>query len=222
MLRHLLWKEFTEILRDKSIVSSVSSVSLLMVTLGLTTLKYLSTHLETFILYMTPSIGVLVGFSLSYRFTREKIDGTIETLLSTPLTLKELWLSKVAGLTVLSYVISLASTLTLGLVKNVPVPMDVNTVIYLVMSVPVSIASSIGLLGYLHYLLGMKQVQALNYIVFFTLFITLYFIVKELSIKAIITHVSVTHTLTMALAILGITYYLVSRLSEERVITSIN
>jgi len=221
MLKVIIWKEIKETIRDRNMLSSALSITLLMVMLNMTALRQLIANLETFILYMAPCIGVLVGFSLSYRFTREKQEGTIETLLCSPLTLKELWLSKVIGLTIPSYVVTLATVTILILIRGHGIGEIVA--VYILLVIPMFIASAIGLLGYLQYVLGMKQVQMLNYVVFFTLFATLYAVVRKLSLETTtISWSSICLALMLPLIILTTTYHLVARLSKEKVILTIN
>ncbi|RLG73602.1 MAG: hypothetical protein DRO08_01590 [Thermoprotei archaeon] len=221
MLKVIIWKEIKETIRDRNMLSSALSVTLLMVMLNMTAFRQLIANLETFILYMAPCIGVLVGFSLSYRFTREKQEGTIETLLCTPLTLKELWLSKVIGLTIPSYVVTLATVTILILIRGHGI--EETVAVYILLVIPMFIASAIGLLGYLQYVLGMKQVQMLNYVVFFTLFAILYAVVRKLSLETTtISWSNICLALMLPLIILTTTYYLVARLSKEKIILTIN
>ena len=219
LLRVVVWREFKEALRDRSLLSSVFSVFAFLGMLSATTVK-LPISVESIVFHMAPCLGIIVGFGLSTRFVREKQEGTVETLLCTPLTLRELWLGKVVSLTVPSHIVSAASTLALISLRGYTV--NALMAMYLAMVVPVVIASAIGLLGFLHYILGMRQVRTLNYIVFFTLFVTLYLVVGRLASPTILTWCSASILLALSLVIFGITYYLVTRLSKERIVTSIS
>ena len=219
LLRVVVWREFKEALRDRSLLSSVFSVFAFLGMLSATTVK-LPISVESMVFHMAPCLGIIVGFGLSTRFVREKQEGTVETLLCTPLTLRELWLGKVVSLTVPSHIVSTASTLALISLRGYTV--NALMAMYLAMVVPVVIASAIGLLGFLHYILGMRQVRTLNYIVFFTLFVTLYLVVGRLASPTILTWCSASILLALSLVIFGITYYLVTRLSKERIVTSIS
>jgi len=215
----VVWREFKETLRDKSLLSSVFSVLAFLGMLSTTTVK-LPVSAESIVFYMAPCLGIIVGFGLSFRFVREKQEGAVETLLCTPLTLRELWLGKVVSLTVPSYIVSVASTLALISLRGYTV--NALIVVYLAMVVPVVIASAIGLLGFLYYILGMRQVRTLNYIVFFTLFATLYLVVRRLASPTILTWCSASIILTLSLVIFGVTFYLITHLSKERIVTTIS
>ena len=183
-MRVVVWREFKETLRDRSLPSAVFSILAFLGMLCVTTVK-LPISVESLIFYLAPCLGILVGFGLSVRFIREKQEGTVETLLCTPITLRELWLGKVMSITAPSHIVSVVSTLALIGLRGYTV--DVLMTVYLAIVVPVVIASAIGLLGLLYYILGMKQIRMLNYIVFFTLFATLYLTVRRLSSPTIFT-----------------------------------
>lgn len=188
--------------------------------LGATTVKHPPISVEPLVFYIAPCLGVLVAFGLSTRFVGEKEEAAVETLLCTPLTLRELWLGKVVSLTIPSHIASTTSTLALISLRGYTV--NALMAVYLATVVPIVIASATGLLGFLHYVLGMRQVKALNYIVFFTLFATLYLAVRRLASPAIITWCSVNTVLALSLAVFGVTYCLVARLSKERIVTTIS
>ncbi len=220
MIRVIVWKELRETIRDRNLLSSGLSVLLLLVLLNTTTLRHIAINMDSLVFYMTPCIGVMVAFSMSNRFVREKQEGIIETLLSTPLTLKELWLGKVIGLTIPSYTITLATVLALIYLKAHA--MNEAMIVYLLLVIPVLIASTTGLLGLLQYTLGMKQIQALNYIVFLTLFTTLFITSRILATNNNITWEAIETVLALSAITLSITTYLISKLDKEKTITTID
>jgi len=219
LLQVVVWREFKETLRDKSLLSSVFSVFAFLGMLSATTVK-LPISVESIVFHMAPCLGIIVGFGLSTRFVREKQEGTVETLLCTPLTLRELWLGKVVSLTIPSYIVSVVSTLAFISLRGYTV--NALMAVYLAMVVPVVIASATGLLGFLYYILGMRQVRILNYIVFFTLFATLYLVVGRLASPTILTWRNVSIVLALSLVTFGITYYQITHLSRERIVTTIS
>jgi len=219
----IVWKELKEIIRDKSTLSSIFSILLFLTLLNMTTLKHnIIFNVESLVFYMTPCLGIIVGFGLSTRLIREKQEGVIETLLCTPITLRELWLGKIIGLTIPSCSIALISILTLIHIKG----LSLNEVIiaYLIIVAPAIITSIIGILGLLYYILGMKQVQMVNYAVFFSIFAMLHLVVKKLTIPStsIMSWWNLSIILAISLGILGIAFHLTSHLSKERIVTSIN
>jgi len=219
LLRVVVWREFRETLRDRSLPSAVFSVLAFLGMLYFTTVK-LPISIEFLVFYLAPCLGILVGFGLSVRFVREKQEGTVETLLCTPLTLRELWLGKVMSITAPSHIVSLVSTLALISLRGYTVNMLI--MVYLVAVMPVVIAFAIGLLGFLYYVLGMKQIRMLNYIVFFTLFVMLYLIVRRLSSPTIFTWHNVSIVLISSFVMFCLTYHLITHLSKEKIVTTIS
>ena len=223
MIGVIVWKELKETIRDKSILSSGFSVLALLTLLNMTTLKHnIVFNVGSLVFYMAPCLGVIVGFGLSGRLVREKQEGVVETLLCTPITLRELWLGKVIGLTVPSYLIALVSMLLFICLRGYS--LNGVMIAYLAIAMPVIIASTIGVLGLLQYALGMRQIQVLNYIVFFTLFTILYLVVRLLTVpgSSIMSWQSLGVVLVISLVILGIAFHLATHLSREKVITEIN
>ncbi len=219
LLQVVVWREFKETLRDKSLLSRVFSVFAFLGMLNATTVK-IPINVESIVFHMAPCIGIIVGFGLSVRFVREKQEGTVETLLCTPLTLRELWLGKVVSLTIPAHIVSVVSTLAFINLRGYT--LNALMTAHLAMIVPVVIASATGLLGFLYYILGMREVRILNYTVFFTLFVTLYLIVGRLTSPTILTWCNVSIVLALSLVIFGITYCLIAHLSKERIVASIS
>ncbi len=124
--------------------------------------------------YVTMLIGIFLGYLFAgSAFLREKQEGTIETLLCSPLTLREIWLGKVLGVAVVAYAIDLAATLVIagvasaasGSVTLPPLPV----VVYILTVVPLAIAAAVGLLGFTQLLLGMRENMIINIVVIFFL-----------------------------------------------------
>ncbi len=221
MIGVVVWKELRETVRDRSALSSGLSVLLLLALLNVASLRHAAINVGHFIFYVTPCIGLMTAFGMSGRFTREKRERVIETLLATPLTLRELWLGKVVGLTIPSYAITLAAALTLMYVRSCA--MNSAIAIYLFLVIPALIASAVGLLGLLQYALGMRQVQALNYAVFFTLFVLLFVTVRTLAMDGDpLAWEVLSALLIISVLLLGVAAHLVSRLDKERVVTTVD
>ena len=85
--------------------------------------------------------------------------------------------------------------------------------------VPIFITSALGLLCLIYFYLGMKQIQAANYIVFFALFITLFMILKvQLSAELTLKTVSMIAALSIIIILLSI--YRVRYTDTERIVTT--
>lgn len=114
-----------------------------------------------------PVLGVFLGYLFAQQaFLREKQDGTIETVLSSPLTLPSLWAGKVIGCAGTAALIALVCTggaLVAGaLAADVPVPLSAELAVHLFVLVPLVTAVAVGLLGLVQLLLGLRENQILN------------------------------------------------------------
>ena len=114
-----------------------------------------------------PVLGVFLGYLFAQQaFLREKQDGTIETVLASPLTLSALWAGKVAGCAGGAALIALVCTggalAAAGLIAHVPVPLSPELAVHLFVLVPLVTAVAVGLLGLIQLLLGLRENQILN------------------------------------------------------------
>jgi len=114
-----------------------------------------------------PVLGVFLGYLFAQQaFLREKQDGTIETVLASPLTLPSLWAGKVVGCAGAAALISLVCTggaiVAAALVADVPLPLSPQLAVHLVLLVPLVTAVAVGLLGLVQLLLGLRENQLLN------------------------------------------------------------
>ena len=103
----IIKKEFMEAIRDKNLGASLSSILLFLGTFLFTSKGRLS---YIFIPYTPLIIGLMIGFSLSNNIVREKREGVIETILCSPMKLKELWLGKTLSISIISTTITILST----------------------------------------------------------------------------------------------------------------
>lgn len=114
-----------------------------------------------------PVLGVFLGYLFAQQaFLREKQDGTIETVLASPLTLPSLWAGKVVGCAGAAALISLVCTggaiVAAALVADVPLPLSPQLAVHLFLLVPLVTAVAVGLLGLVQLLLGLRENQLLN------------------------------------------------------------
>jgi len=118
----------------------------------------------------------VTGIFMSYLFSgqvfmREKTEGTIETLLCTPLSLREIWTGKVAGVTVPAYFLTLVGA---GVISGVASAIrgeiilpSAPAALHVLVVVPAFIAVTVGLLGFVQLLLGMRENQIINMAIIF-------------------------------------------------------
>ncbi|HOC85003.1 MAG TPA: ABC transporter permease subunit [Methanoculleus sp.] len=117
-------------------------------------------------------VGVFMGYLFcADAFLREKRDGTIETLLCTPVSLRHLWEGKVAGVTVPAYLTTLLSaavTITaVSTLAGIQVGVEPLLIAHLAIVVPVWIAAAAGLIGAAQLALGMRENQILGFVFIF-------------------------------------------------------
>ncbi|MDD1675672.1 MAG: ABC transporter permease [Methanomicrobiales archaeon] len=112
-------------------------------------------------------LGIFMGYIFSGTvFLREKQTGVIETVLCAPLSLRQLWLGKVMGVTVVAYGMTLISAAIIfaGVFFLEPGSLILSGPLLanLFLVVPAFVAVSVGLLGFGQLMLGMRENQLLN------------------------------------------------------------
>jgi len=121
---------------------------------------------------ITLPVGVFMGYIFcADAFLREKRDGTIETLLCTPVSLRRLWEGKAIGVAVPAYVMTLISaTVTIAAISTIAgitVVTEPLLLLHLATIVPVWIVASAGLIGAAQLALGMRENQILGFLLIF-------------------------------------------------------
>jgi len=169
----IIKKEFMEAIRGKNLGASLSSVLLFLGTFLFTSKERL---LYIFMPYTPLIIGLMIGFSLSNNIVREKREGVIETILCSPMKLKELWLGKTLSISIISTIITILSTYAILLLDNYR--LNFTTIFYILITIPLFILASIGLLSLIYFYLGMRQIQIVNYILFMGIFLILFTVFK--------------------------------------------
>jgi ABC-2 type transport system permease protein len=178
------------------------------------------------VIYLSMFVGVFAGFTLCGTvFFREKQNGVIETLLCTPLSLRSIWLGKVLGVAIPSYLFGLLSSgilvlLTYAAVGAVALP-SLLVPFHLLVVAPIFISSAVGLVGYVQLAMGMKENRFISMGVFILLIIGLSLssgLVKE---DATLVGQVVLSLLIGAVALLTISFLLSKRLDKEKIVTSI-
>lgn len=175
-------------------------------------------------------VGVFVGYSFSGQvFFQEKREKIIETLLCTPLSLRSIWFGKVLGATVPAYSFSLLTVALATIVSNIMLPSflfpSAAIIIHVLAVVPVFIASTIGLLGFCQFLLGMRENKIIGYLIVLVLFPFMYpHILGGLiqgNMNIVVSWVEVLVCLTVSAFLLALTAYLSRYLSKEKIVTTI-
>ncbi len=182
--------------------------------------------MDTLGFYLVLTLGVFMGYLFTAQvFLREKQEGVIETLLCAPLSLRELWLGKVLGVTIpaaiLTYLsavlIVIAGSLFTGytLVPSLPV------LFHIIVVVPAFIAAASGLLGFVQFVLGMRENQILNFVIIFAIIFLISFTRELIGPAFSVTWAVVGAAFGLALGITLLTAWLTRFLSRERIVTTL-
>ncbi|MBP2133552.1 ABC-2 type transport system permease protein [Methanomicrobium sp. W14] len=229
-------KEIKQILKNKSLIIGV--IFFMGIFGGITSMGavmsaaegssgVITSSLDSLIVYLILVMGIFTGYFFSSQaFLREKTDGTIETILCSPLSLREVWLGKVIGVTVPAYIVSLVIAVILVAAANfgsgylvLPSP---AMILYLLIVVPVYIGCATGLLGFVQLLLGMRENQIVNFVMIFGFIVAISFFESMIADNAItVSFLLVIEMAAAGVILMGIVRYLTGFLSREKIVTTI-
>lgn len=175
---------------------------------------------------ITLPVGVFMGYIFcADAFLREKRDGTIETLLCAPVSLRRLWEGKAIGVTVPAYVMMLlsaaVSVAVIAALTGVFVLAEPLLLVHFVAVVPVWIGASAGLIGAAQLALGMRENQIIGFALIFG------FIFMIGALQAVIpggSGISAAMEGILAavgLALLGLARVIAGKVTKERIVRTI-
>lgn len=175
---------------------------------------------------VTLPVGVFMGYLFcADAFLREKRDGSIETLLCTPVSLRRLWEGKAAGVAVPAYLMTLVSTaVTVAVVytlASAPVAGEPLLLLHLAVVVPVWIAAAAGLIGAAQLALGMRENQILGFVLIFG-FIFLIIGLQQITPGG--SGISVTMEailMAVGLVLLALARFIAGKVTKERIVRTI-
>ncbi len=176
--------------------------------------------------YFVLMLGIFMAYLFSGKvFFNEKREGNIETLLCTPLSLRQIWSGKVVGVTIVAYLIALLAAVLMTIIANIfstsmllPSP---AILLHIVLVVPAFIATAVGLLGFGHLLLGMRENQIINISIFIVIFFALSLTKNVIGAGFVVSWIEVGVLLMVAVLLLALISYLTRYLSKERIVTTI-
>ncbi|RZN35875.1 MAG: hypothetical protein EF813_08050 [Methanosarcinales archaeon] len=167
--------------------------------------------------------GIFMAYMFSGKvFFNEKREGIIETLLCTPLSMRRIWAGKILGVTIPAYLIALLTAALITLIANIitttillPSP---AVFLHIVLVVPAFIAVAVGLMGFGHLLLGMRENQILNITIFAAIFLAFSLANNNVTNGgSAVSGVLVGGMLIIAVLLLALISYLTRYLSKERI-----
>ncbi len=183
--------------------------------------------LDSTIFFLAPAIGLFMAYiNAAQVFMVEKRDRIIETLLCSPVTLRQVWLGKVLGVTFYPYLLGiLTSLMVVGIgtffAGHVLVP-GRQMIFYVLVVVPVFIAAYSGIMGFSQLLLGMRENRIVNFALFVPSFAVLYGVGISIAGPGGVSTTQIGLFLAGSLAVLLITAWLGRFLSKERIVTTIS
>jgi ABC-2 type transport system permease protein len=175
---------------------------------------------------ITLPVGVFMGYIFcSDAFLREKRDGTIETLLCAPVSLRRLWEGKAIGVTVPAYVMMLlsaaVSVAAITALTGVSIAAEPLLILHFVAVVPVWIAASAGLIGAAQLALGMRENQILGFVFIFG-FIFLIVVLQGVAPGGGGLSVTTEGIFAAAgLALLALARFIAGKVTKERIVRTI-
>ena len=186
----------------------------------------IESSLGSLLFFLTTTLGVFMGYTFTGQvFLREKMDGVIETLLCSPVTLREVWLGKTLAVTSLAYVLAAACALITALVAGyrngaVTVP-PVAVVVHVFLVVPMVVGCFVGALGYAQLLLGMRENRIIGLALFVPVFAGLYGLGYAGTGSFVASWFEVGLLALVATVVLTVLVLLSRRLSKERIVTTL-
>ena len=195
--------------------------------LGAAVAPSLEQSLGSLLFFLTTTLGVFMGYTFSSQvFLREKMDGVIETLLCSPVTLREIWLGKTMAVTLVATVLAIASGVLTAVVASLrtgslTLP-EAAVVFHVIVVLPMIVACLVGGLGFAQLLLGMKENRIVGFVLFIPIFAALYGIGYSASGSFFVGWFHVGLLGLGALAVLSGLVYGSHRLSTERIVTSLS
>ncbi|MFY9194768.1 MAG: ABC transporter permease subunit [Methanoculleus sp.] len=172
---------------------------------------------------ITLPVGVFMGYIFcADTFLREKRDGTIETLLCAPVSLRRLWEGKAVGITVPAYLTTLLSAVVIAVsasaITGMPIAVDPLLILHLAFVVPVWVIASAGLIGAAQLALGMRENQILG---FFFIFGFIFLIV---GLQGVVPGLSLATEGILAaagVALVVLARFIAGKVTKERVVLTI-
>lgn len=175
---------------------------------------------------ITLPVGVFMGYLFcADAFLREKRDGSIETLLCAPVSLRRLWEGKAVGVAVPAYLMTLISAaVTAAAVSGltgISVAADPLLLLHIAIVVPIWILAAAGLIGAAQLVLGMRENQILGFIFIFGF---IFLIVALQGVTPGGPGISSTTEAVLAvagLALLALARFIAGRVTKERIVRTI-
>ena len=182
--------------------------------------------MDSSLFFLSAAIGFFMTYiSTGQVFLREKSDKVIETLMCTPVNLRQIWLGKVLAVACAAYILSLLSALVAIIVpfvltRSFILPGGI-ILFHILPGIFLFIMAIAGLLGFIQLLLGMRENRILNFVIFAPAFGLLYGSGYAVGSNFTISWLQVLVPFAVSLLLLILAAFLVRRLNKERIVTTI-
>jgi ABC-2 type transport system permease protein len=228
----IMVKEFKELLTNRSSVITGALVSILFaVSYGFMmasgTGNTANFPLDSTVFLIAAMLGVFMAYTFDAQvFLREKVDKVIETLLCAPVSLRQVWLGKTLGVSLISYLIALLAMVILVVITSLreqaaTLP-SLPIIAYLLLVVPVFIAAFADLYGLAQMALGLKENRFIGFVIFLPLFIGISSIPSIVGSGLAVSWLAVGIVLAGSLLLLALAGFLSRFVSKERIITTLS
>jgi ABC-2 type transport system permease protein len=182
--------------------------------------------MDTLGFYLVLTLGIFMAYLFTAQvFLREKQEGVIETLLCAPLSLRDLWFGKVLGVTIPASILTYFSAVLIiiagGVFTGYTLVPSAPVLFHIIVVVPLFIAAAAGLLGFVQFILGMRENQILNFVIIFGIIFLISFTRALIGPAFTVTWSVVGAAFGLAGVILLLTAYLTRFLSRERIVITL-
>jgi ABC-2 type transport system permease protein len=183
-------------------------------------------YLDALLVSLVLPLGIFMGYLFSSQaFLREKQTGIIETLLCAPLSLRNIWCGKLVGVLVPAYIMAIVAAGIIAGVANAVSPAalvpSAEAVLAMLTVIPAYIALTIGVIGYIQFLLGMREVQIFNVVVLLALIFMISLAEAVILPGLAVTLPSIAVLLAVAAVLLAVVWAAAGRLSREKIVRTI-
>ena len=175
---------------------------------------------------ITLPVGILMGYLFcADAFLREKRDGTIETLLCTPVSLRRLWEGKAVGVAIPAYLMMLFSAVVTAVVvtrfTGASIAAEPLLLVHFVVVAPVWIVAAAGFIGAAQLALGMRENQILGFVFIFGFIFLIAGLQGVVSGGPGISAVTEAVLAAAGLALLALARFIARKVTKERIVRTI-
>lgn len=167
IVKIILWKELTELIKENRVWRMIAFASVLMLFLPyqfFSKLKaseaMLTTAIDFYFSYFSVMVILLIAYSANYEvFFQDKVRKNLEALLATPVNVRQIWFSKTLAIFLVGYILSILLSIVFLIIVNI----SFNPAVIILPSIysyasififnPIICVGLIGLFGLLTFLL---------------------------------------------------------------------